>query len=110
MIAIILQHYPDHREGIHPWTFSSINLRYHCVSESSDLFIIGLFLVENFNLLRRLFHADMSHCILTVENLSDFFESGAFGLNKDKVDPDSLKTVPKLDKQCALEQKLNSES
>ena len=74
------------------------------MSESSDSFLFNCFLVENFNLFRSLFHADMSHSILTIENLSDLFEGGALGFHEDEINPDSLDAVPKLETQSVLEQ------
>ena len=64
--------------------------------------------MENLNLFRSLFHADMSHSLLTVENLSDLFEGGALGFHEDEVNPDSLGAVPKLETQYVLEQKSQS--
>ena len=70
--------------------------------ESSHVLLGGCFVVENLDLLRSLFQADMSHCILSIENLGDLFEGGALGFGEHEVDPDSLDAVPKL--EIVLEQ------
>ena len=58
--------------------------------------------VNNLDLLRSLFHADMSHCILAIENLGDLFEGEALGFWEHEVHPDSLDKVPKLETQSSV--------
>jgi hypothetical protein len=53
--------------------------------------------MANLDLLRSLFHADMSHCILAIENLGDLFEGEALGFWEHEIHPDSLDEVPKLE-------------
>jgi hypothetical protein len=54
--------------------------------------------VVNLDLLGSLVHVDVSSSgILAIEDLGDLFESGAFGLDEDEVDPDGLDAVPELE-------------
>ena len=64
--------------------------------QSSDVLLGGGFVVVNLDLLRSLFHADMSNGILAIEDLGDLLESGALGFGEHEVHPDSLDKVPEL--------------
>ena len=67
--------------------------------KSSYVLFVGVFVVVNLDLLCSLFHADMSHSLVAVENLGDLFEGEALGFWEHEIHPNSFDEVPKLETQ-----------
>jgi hypothetical protein len=69
----------------------------------SDVLLVRDLILANLYLFLSLFQVDVSHGIFAIEDLGDLLEGRAFSLNEDEVDPDRFNNIPKLQTQCALE-------
>lgn len=58
--------------------------------------LISVLSLLNLDLFPSLFHIDMSHGLITIEDISDLLESRAFSLRKDEVNPNRFKYIPTL--------------
>jgi hypothetical protein len=58
---------------------------------------VVLLIRSDLDLLLDLRQVDVSHGILAVEDLGNFLERGALGLDEDEVDPDELDKIPELE-------------